>query len=128
MICIKRYAIWSHDHVTWPCHITIWYTILPIWYAFLENKHTGWLEFMWHSRHLYVSFQLFRHQFISLEVKSIMSPWHKKKTKMFERCMRPDHTCWDHSHIILDLQSHVMLLLYQAVWSRLIHHSTTSLV
>ncbi len=40
----------------------------------------------------------------------MIKPWQKKKTKMFEWCMRPDHTCWDYSRITLDFQSHLVWL------------------
>ncbi len=67
-----------------------------------KKKHTRWLELICslYSLHFNNSFQTFLHQFIFLDVNSVIKPWHKKQ--MFEWCMKPGHLRWDHSHITLD--------------------------
>ncbi len=72
---LHRHTIWSHG----PCHITICYAFLTIWYNVLRKTYQMVGIHTQHSYHLKISFQLFKHQFISSEVNSVIKPRHKNE-------------------------------------------------
>ncbi len=72
--------------------MTIWYVFLTVWHIFFKKAYHMVGIHVQHSLHLnypmrlssyYINIQLFKHQFISLEMNSNIEPLQKMKTNIY---------------------------------------------
>ncbi len=75
--CLKKTPLLT------SCHMTIWCTFVAIKYAFVKKTYKMVGIHMQHSPHLNINIQLCKHQFISLEVNSVIKHGIKRQPKCF---------------------------------------------